>query len=125
MGTELNILKKRRSSAGRYARSTVLTNEDLAGSRTWTPVLPLETFPILFDPEEGADGMVRALQQVYDDVDTAVADGANILVLSDRGVYQNRAAIPALLAVSGLHHHLIRTGKPHASDAYPGVWRAA
>src|SRR6185295_5319284 len=40
----------------------------------------------------------------------AIADGINILILSDRGIDHDNAALPALLAVSGLHHHLIREG---------------
>ncbi|MBI3722083.1 MAG: hypothetical protein HY248_05970, partial [Fimbriimonas ginsengisoli] len=42
--------------------------------------------------------------------DRAIADGVNILVLSDRGLDRDRAPMPALLAASGLHHHLIRQG---------------
>ena len=42
--------------------------------------------------------------------DKAIADGANIVILSDRGISKELAPIPALLAVSGLHHHLIRSG---------------
>ena len=42
--------------------------------------------------------------------DPAIADGANLLVLSDRGIDQKHAGIPALLATAGLHHHLIRQG---------------
>ena len=44
-------------------------------------------------------------------MDAAIDDGVNILILSDRGVKPEQAAIPALLAVAGLHHHLIRNGK--------------
>ncbi|MBI4358423.1 MAG: glutamate synthase large subunit [Candidatus Omnitrophica bacterium] len=51
-----------------------------------------------------------ALEKLYELASRAIKDGANILVLSDRGINQQHAAIPALLAVSGLHHHLIREG---------------
>lgn len=40
----------------------------------------------------------------------AIKDGANIIILSDRGVDKDNAPIPALLAVAGVHHHLIREG---------------
>ena len=43
-------------------------------------------------------------------VSQAIEDGINVLVLSDRGVNQDWAPIPALLAVAGVHHHLIREG---------------
>ena len=43
-------------------------------------------------------------------VDQAIHDGVNVIVLSDRGVNKEWAPIPSLLAVSGLHHHMIRAG---------------
>ncbi|MEX2381881.1 MAG: glutamate synthase central domain-containing protein, partial [Opitutales bacterium] len=51
-----------------------------------------------------------ALERLYDAADLAIRDGTNLLILSDRGVNAKKAPIPALLAVSGLHHHLIREG---------------
>jgi len=51
-----------------------------------------------------------ALAKLFAAADKAIAEGANIVILSDRGVSRERAPIPALLAVSGLHHHLIRAG---------------
>lgn len=68
------------------------------------------TLPILFNPQEGVKGLERSLEQIFADADRAIAEGINIIILSDRGVDKNRAPIPALLAVSGLHHHLIREG---------------
>ncbi len=51
-----------------------------------------------------------ALADMFAQASQAIRDGANILILSDRGVTHDLAAIPALLAVAGLHHHLIREG---------------
>ena len=51
-----------------------------------------------------------ALAKLFSEADKAIADGVNILVLSDRGISKELAPIPALLAVAGLHHHLIRSG---------------
>jgi len=52
----------------------------------------------------------RALERLFKNADTAIREGANILILSDRDISAEKAPIPALLAVSGLHHHLIRNG---------------
>ena len=51
-----------------------------------------------------------ALDRVCAEADAALADGVNILILSDRAVSPERAAIPSLLAVAGVHHHLVREG---------------
>ncbi|MFN2201702.1 MAG: glutamate synthase large subunit [Caldilineaceae bacterium] len=112
MGTELNLLETIPASCRQIRIKTpVLTNEDLAKIRHLDrKYFRSETFPILFDPKERKVGMEAALEQLFADVDAAIADGVNILILSDRGLAPGRAAIPALLAVSGLHHHLIRTG---------------
>jgi glutamate synthase (ferredoxin) len=69
-----------------------------------------QTLPILFKAAEGAKGLEDALEKLFTAADEAIRDGANILILSDRGVSPELAPIPALLATAGLHHHLIRTG---------------
>ena len=53
----------------------------------------------------------RAIDRLYVEVDKAYADGANILVLSDRGVDENHVPMPSLLAVSAVHQHLVLTKK--------------
>ncbi|WP_020559301.1 glutamate synthase large subunit [Thiofilum flexile] len=68
------------------------------------------TLPILFKASEGNQGLEPALKELFNAADHAIEGGANILVLSDRGVDATHAPIPSLLAVSGLHHHLIRHG---------------
>ena len=55
-------------------------------------------------------GLEAALETLFENADTAINDGVNILILSDRKIGQKKAPIPALLAVAGLHHHLVRQG---------------
>ncbi|WP_067728034.1 glutamate synthase large subunit [Oceanobacillus damuensis] len=66
------------------------------------------TLSTLFDTEAGK--MEAALDALFGKADAAIDAGVTLLILSDRGVSKDKAAIPALLAVSGLHHHLIRKG---------------
>jgi len=90
-------------------RGPMLTNEDLEKLRHVNlPGFKSATLPILFKAAAGAPGMEAAMEHLCKDADRAIADGANIFILSDRGVNKDNAAIPALMAVSGLHHHLIR-----------------
>ena len=53
----------------------------------------------------------RAIERLFVEVDKAHRDGANILILSDRGVDENHVPIPSLLAVSAVHQHLVKTKK--------------
>lgn len=53
----------------------------------------------------------RAIEHLFVEVDRAYKDGANILILSDRGVDENHVAIPSLLCVAAVHNHLVRTKK--------------
>ena len=66
------------------------------------------TLPILFDASAGEDGLKQALDRLFEAAAEAVRGGAGILILSDRGVSESLAPIPALLAVAGVHHFLIR-----------------
>ncbi|MBU6410718.1 MAG: glutamate synthase subunit alpha, partial [Verrucomicrobia bacterium] len=77
------------------------------------------TLPILFergtaggiqDPAVAAKCLEAALEKLFREADEAIARGANIMILSDRGVSPGMLPIPALLAIAGLHHHLIREG---------------
>ncbi len=69
-----------------------------------------EVLSICYAAEQGASGMGAALQRVCEQAGQAVADGFNILILSDRRMDGSNIAIPALLATAGVHHHLIREG---------------
>jgi glutamate synthase (ferredoxin) len=89
----------------------ILTDEDLDKLRFINrPGFKSETLSILFPVAEGGTGLANALSKLFAAADQAVKDGANILILSDRGVSPEFAPIPALLATAGLHHYLIRTG---------------
>src|SRR5699024_7337061 len=69
-----------------------------------------KTLPILFSVDEGGNGLEKALDELFAAADRAIKNGVNILILSDRDFNRKKAPIPALLAVAGLHHHLIRSG---------------
>ena len=89
----------------------ILTDEELEKLRHINrPGFHSVTLPILFKAADGAKGLATALEQAFHAADQAIANGANIIILSDRGVSAALAPIPALLAVAGLHHHLIRRG---------------
>ncbi len=89
----------------------ILTNEELEKLRhIHKPGFKSVTLPILFKAANGPSELAKALDVVFAAADKAIVDGANIIVLSDRGVSATLAPIPALLAVAGLHHHLIRSG---------------
>jgi glutamate synthase (ferredoxin) len=68
------------------------------------------TLPILFKAADGAKGLETALDNLFAAADKGIKDGCNIIIISDRGVDEQNAPIPALLATAGLHHHLIRAG---------------
>ena len=112
IGSERNLLKPVPESCHLIElKSPILTNEELAKLRHINqPGFKSVSLPILFKVADGEAGMEAAMAKMYDRADRAIADGVNILILSDRGVDRENAPIPALLAVSGLHHHLIREG---------------
>jgi glutamate synthase (NADPH/NADH) large chain len=69
------------------------------------------TVPMLFKVAEGGDGLRRALDNICKAASRAVDEGVAIIILSDRGADENLAPIPAVLATSGVHHHLISEEK--------------
>ncbi len=64
--------------------------------------------PMLFPAKAGPAGLEPAMDTLFEQADRAIAGGAKILILSDRGVDRDNAPIPTLLAVAGLHNHLVR-----------------
>ena len=66
---------------------------------------------MVFDTALGTDGLEQRLQELCHEAEEAIAGGANYIILSDRGVDEQHAAIPSLLALSAVHHHLIRAQK--------------
>ena len=90
-------------------RNPILTSLDLMKIRNMNkPGFQVETVSILYFKNTP---LKRALDHLMVAADRAFRNGANIIILSDRGVDENHVAIPSLLAVSALERHLIRTRK--------------
>jgi len=110
LGSEGNLLVEVEEHARMIrVEHPVITDEELASLRA----IDLEgfqsrTLSCLFKPAEGAAGLEAALGQLAREAEEAVRDGVNILILSDRGVTQDLAPIPMLLATGAVHHDLIR-----------------
>ena len=67
--------------------------------------------PMLFEASKGAEGLREALNELCKKAEAAVDEGVNYVILSDRAIDKEHAAIPSLLAVSAVHHHLISVQK--------------
>ena len=67
--------------------------------------------PMLFEAARGKAGLQEALDRLCKAAEQAVTDGANYIILSDRDIDDRQAAIPSLLAISAVHHHLISVQK--------------
>lgn len=112
IGPERNLLKPEPKSCRQIRlKSPILSNEDFErlrhiNHRDFKSV----TLPILYPADGGGKALEAALQKMYELASRAIKNGSNLIVLSDRGIGHEHAAIPALLAVAGLHHHLIREG---------------
>ena len=112
IGSERNLLDPKPESCRLIELKTpILTNEELAKLQyIGEPGFKAITLPIIFRASEGAAGLQESIECLCRDATRAIRQGANILILSDRGINHEFAPVPALLAVSGLHHHLIREG---------------
>ena len=112
IGAEGNLLQPTSESCRQIKiPSPVITNDELARIRDVDlPGFKTSVVSILFPVAEAGAGLDKALKQVCSEVDQAIADGATNIILSDRGVDQDHAPIPALLATAGVHHHLIKSG---------------
>ena len=112
LGSEGNLIDPKPDSCRQLRlHDPILKNSEMEKLRQITmPGISSVTLPILFNPHGGKAALGQALEQLCKAADQAIAGGATILILSDMGVDQTHAAIPALLASAGLHHHLIRSG---------------
>ncbi len=110
MGSEGSLLNPTPESCRQLKlKIPVIDNNELEKIRhIKDPGFKSVTLPIVFKVSEGGKGLEKAMEELFRSADEAFARGANILILSDRGINSEYAAIPALLAVSGLHHHTIR-----------------
>ncbi len=87
----------------------ILTNTDLLKIKSMNvPGFKVAVIPITYYKNTSLE---KAIHRLYLEADRAYKDGANILILSDRGVDENHVAIPALLAVSAMQQHLVNTKK--------------
>ena len=114
LGAEANLLQARPESCRQIRlQSPVLSLEELERLRAldgYADTHRAATLATLFRPVGGGPGLEEALEDLFAHADAAIAAGASILILSDRGVDAAHAPIPALLATAAVHHHLIRAG---------------
>lgn len=82
----------------------LLTNIRYKGFKT-------EKLKMLYDVNEGAEGLKKAIDRLCHEAEESVDCGVNYIVLSDRDIDETHAPIPSLLAVSAVHHYLIFVGK--------------
>ncbi|HET7340335.1 MAG TPA: glutamate synthase large subunit, partial [Methylomirabilota bacterium] len=113
IGPEGNLLEAEPASCRQIViRDPVLSNEDVAKLRHVAhPWFSAVTLPMLYPVTEGAAGLERALEALQRAASRAIAGGASIVILSDRGLSREQAAIPSLLATAAVHHHLVRRGE--------------
>lgn len=112
IGSEANLLEPTATSARMIKlEHPLLSNQELEKLRQIDrPGFKSATLSLLVPASRGASAMEKGLEALFAAAEVAVEAGNNILILSDRGVDNNNAAIPALLAVSGLHHYLVTSG---------------
>ncbi len=110
LGDDGNLLEEKASNCRvLQVRNPILTSTDLMKIRHMDrPGFHVETVSILY--YKNTD-LKRALDRLFVAVDRAWRSGANIIILSDRGVDENHVAIPSLLAVSAIEQYLVRTKK--------------
>ncbi|TCD47670.1 glutamate synthase large subunit [Chlorobium sp. N1] len=113
LGTEGNLLEAEEVNCRRVKLPhPILTNQDLEKIRGIDkPGFRAVTIPMFYDVARGGKGIEEAMQDIYRQTEQAAQVGVNIVILSDKGeIERDRAPIPALLAVSGLHNFLINAG---------------
>ncbi|MFL5428456.1 MAG: glutamate synthase central domain-containing protein, partial [Myxococcales bacterium] len=116
IGPEVNLLEPGPECARQLALpSPILTNDELGRIRALdggpgTSGLKAVKLPTLFNPKGDGTSLRSALEDLRWKASECIAEGFNLIVLSDRGNDADSAPIPALLAVAAVHHHLIREG---------------
>jgi len=112
IGTERNILSETPENCHTLKMPhPVLTNRDLEKLRRISRGdLLASTLPIIFSALEGEAGLKRALDGLCRRASLAIKAGYTLLILSDRGVDEEFAPIPSLLALTAVHNHLVREG---------------
>ncbi len=112
LGPEKNLFEETPEHCKRILLDhPVLTNRELEKIRQLdAPPFASETLEALFPATEGGKGIEAALEELCAGAEAAVRRGSTVLVLTDRGVNEELAPIPSLLATSAVHHHLVRAG---------------
>lgn len=112
IGPSANLLAEKPESCRLIKLKTpIITNEELTKLRALSKApFKATTLPALFDGRRGGAALETALEELCSAAAAAVREGSSILILSDRPHNKDRAPIPALLATSAVHHHLIREG---------------
>ncbi|MFW6273567.1 MAG: glutamate synthase large subunit [Halanaerobium sp.] len=110
LGSEGNLLQAEAESCRQLElEHPFLSNQELAEIRALDQAgFQTAELDITFSKEES--DLESVLAELFRKAETEIESGKNILILSDKNINGKRAAVPALLAVSGLHHHLIRKG---------------
>lgn len=110
IGADGNLLEENEENCRMLkVNNPILTNTDLLKIKNMKKegFRPVE-IPIIYYKNSG---LKKAIDYLFIEVDRAIREGANILILSDRGVDEYHVAMPSLLALSGLQQHLVRTKK--------------
>ncbi|MFI5004886.1 MAG: glutamate synthase central domain-containing protein, partial [Solirubrobacterales bacterium] len=112
LGSEGNLFDETPEHAHKLIlRQPILLNHELETLRHVAhDEFSAQTIDITWPVAEGVAGMERALERICAQAHDAIAKHVNILILSDRSLDPRRAPIPSLLAVSAVHHHLVREG---------------
>ena len=107
LGSERNLLEPSENNC-RVIRtdSPILTDDELLKLKN----INLDGFKSVTIPMLFTHNIEAACDNIFASADAAIANGCNILILSDRGANRVKMPVPALLAAAGLHHHLIRQG---------------
>ncbi|MGI8715299.1 MAG: glutamate synthase large subunit [Solirubrobacteraceae bacterium] len=112
VGAEFNLLSESPEQAHQLViEQPILRNPQLEKLRQVShEIFAAATLDITWPIEDGPDGMPTRLEALCAEAESQVQHGANVLILSDRNVGAERVAMPSLLAVSAVHHHLVRAG---------------
>ena len=110
LGTDGNVLEEKAENCKQLKiNDPILTNTDLLKIKNMkVDGFKVETIPIIYYKNTSLE---KAIDHLFVEVDRAHREGANIIILSDRGVDENHVAIPSLLAVSALQQYLVQTKK--------------
>src|SRR5271157_1414384 len=112
MGNERNLFEETPEHAHKlHLEQPILLNGELETLRHVShPVYAARTIDITWPVAEGPAGMDAAIERICGKAREAIAEGVNIIILSDRQVSPRRAPVPSLLAVAAVHHHLVLEG---------------